>query len=281
MLLKLLKSWWRSKRTLPSHLGHADTRFPIEYLHDLRRLHERAPIDFHSEILFGDVKVGNHSFLELFKKCLSDSGTGLSSWKYFIRTQSAINLYRYYCHSLGVEGLRAECGVFMGFSALLMNRAAKLNDPEFSGENLYLIDSFSGFSEPVEKDHISVHSSEDDLIKKGSAFGAGAGSAPHEHVQQLMSEFPGTSVIKGWIPSVFSVLPDKQWAFVHIDVDLYEPTRDCLQWFYPRMVKGGILICDDYGSMLFPGAKKAWDEFFHGIQAPFVILETGQSVYVK
>ena len=45
-------------------------------------------------------------------------------------------------------------------------------------------------------------------------------------------------------------------------MDLYKPITDTLEFFYPKLVKGGIIICDDYNSTQFPGAKRAWDEFF-------------------
>ena len=50
-------------------------------------------------------------------------------------------------------------------------------------------------------------------------------------------------------------------SLLHIDVDLFEPTKACLECFYTHAVRGGIVILDDYGA--FPGANKAIDEFFH------------------
>ena len=47
-----------------------------------------------------------------------------------------------------------------------------------------------------------------------------------------------------------------------IDVDLYEPTLDSLKFFFPRLINGGVIICDDYNSKVFNGAKKACDEYF-------------------
>ena len=47
-------------------------------------------------------------------------------------------------------------------------------------------------------------------------------------------------------------------SFVHLDVDLYEPTRACLDYFLPRLSPGGFVICDDYGAPTFPGAARAW-----------------------
>ena len=49
-------------------------------------------------------------------------------------------------------------------------------------------------------------------------------------------------------------------SLLHIDVDLYAPTRLALECFFPKVVRGGVIILDDYGAM--PGANKAVDEFF-------------------
>ena len=77
-----------------------------------------------------------------------------------------------------------------------------------------------------------------------------------------MSEFNFIDIQKGWIPDKFKNVSDKRFSFVHIDVDLYEPTYECLNFFYSRLEKNGVIVCDDYNSSTFPGAKKAWDEFF-------------------
>ena len=49
-------------------------------------------------------------------------------------------------------------------------------------------------------------------------------------------------------------------AFVHIDPDLYEPTKEGLILFYPLLSQGGIMLIHDYNA--WPGARKAVDEFF-------------------
>ena len=57
-------------------------------------------------------------------------------------------------------------------------------------------------------------------------------------------------------------IKNKKFQFVHIDVDVFEPTLESLEFFYPRLIKGGIIVCDDYNGAQFPGATKAWDEYF-------------------
>ena len=60
----------------------------------------------------------------------------------------------------------------------------------------------------------------------------------------------------GWIPDKFADVGEKKFCFVHIDVDLYEPTRDALALFGQRLAPGGILICDD--SALRPVRVRDW-----------------------
>lgn len=55
--------------------------------------------------------------------------------------------------------------------------------------------------------------------------------------------------------------PHLKISLLHIDVDLYEPTKVILENLYHRVTKGGIIIFDDYGA--FAGTNKAVDDFFH------------------
>ena len=49
------------------------------------------------------------------------------------------------------------------------------------------------------------------------------------------------------------------FAIVNIDLDLFDPTKAALEHFFPLVVRGGVVILDDYEG--FPGAKKAVDEY--------------------
>lgn len=48
-------------------------------------------------------------------------------------------------------------------------------------------------------------------------------------------------------------------SLVHVDCDFYEPTRLCLEKWYPRLSPGGYMQFDDYSA--FSGCQKAVDEF--------------------
>jgi O-methyltransferase len=86
----------------------------------------------------------------------------------------------------------------------------------------------------------------------------------------------------GWIPERFAEIADAQFCFVNVDVDLYEPTRESLEFFYPRMVPGGVLVLDDYGSALqSPGVARAVDEFLAGRPETLVKSPTAQAFLVR
>jgi hypothetical protein len=270
MLTRLLRSLFDMGDN-PAVTGN----FPASELRDRTRLFERAPIDTHLDILYRDCRVSGIEFLPLYRDCIARSETQVSAWKSFIRVQSALNLVRYFLHSLDVPGRRIECGVFRGFSALLLCEAARAAGG-YSGEDLHLVDSFAGFAPPQQEDFIPLQGR--DHTANGPAFSAGDAAAPEAHVRALLSGFPGASIHRGWIPQVYSALPEGLWSFVHIDVDLYAATLASLEYFHPRLAEGGVIVCDDYGSTLFPGARRAWDEFCGAAGLAFVVLETGQAV---
>ena len=104
--------------------------------------------------------------------------------------------------------------------------------------------------------------------------------ASEELVRARLAQFDAV-VEKGWIPEVFHPARDRRYCFVHIDVDLYAPTLASLEFFYPRLNPGGVLICDDYGFSTCPGATRAVDEFLEDKPEAVVHVPTGQGFFVK
>jgi hypothetical protein len=69
---------------------------------------------------------------------------------------------------------------------------------------------------------------------------------------------------------------------VHIDVDMFEPTKAALEFFWDQVVPGGVIVCDDYNSSIFEGANRAVDEFLDG-RSPMLVYRVpmGSIVIVK
>lgn len=180
------------------------------------------------------------------------------------------NLYNIAKSIRNIPGDLVECGVFHGGSSHLMLAAT-----EQTSKHLHGFDSFDGLSEP----------SDIDLESKDYTFKWRKHDMRFD-IQQTHANLSLHSgrytLYKGWIPERFSEVVDLKFSLVHIDVDLYEPTMAALEFFYPRLSKGGVIVCDDYGSEACPGAKRAMDEFFSSKAEGSVIhLTTGQGLVTR
>jgi hypothetical protein len=118
-----------------------------------------------------------------------------------------------------VEGAIAEVGVYMGGSAKLIAEAK-------GNKELFLFDTFEGL--PYDDEHTD---------KPG--FYAGQYPASFGEVQKYLSGYTKTFLYKGIFPQTADPVRDRNFAFVHLDVDIYRSTLDCLDFFYPKMSRGG------------------------------------------
>lgn len=164
-----------------------------------------------------------------------------------------------------VDGDIAECGVRRGKSAVFMLKGMGSE----SEKSLFLFDSFEGLSSPTNAD---------DTPGKASRWKEGNLATPIEAVRENLRGYRNVRLMKGWIPERFEEIESRRFSLVHIDVDLHRPTLDSLEFFYPRMAKGGYIVCDDYGFEDCPGAKRAFDDFFRDKPEVVLLIPTGQCI---
>jgi len=146
-----------------------------------------------------------------------------------------------------VPGDMAELGVYRGNTARLIHHYV----PE---RTLHLFDTFSGFDER----DVGQERQKTGLATDQKAFSDTSIELVLRNVQKLNEN---VEVHPGFFPqSVPAALTQRTFSFVHLDADLYDPTMAGLEFFYPRMAKGGILVVHDYNS--WPGARKAVQDFF-------------------
>ncbi|KNZ41019.1 TylF/MycF/NovP-related O-methyltransferase [Acetobacterium bakii] len=144
-----------------------------------------------------------------------------------------------------IEGAIAELGVYQGKFASELNR-------NFKERKLYLFDTFEGFQ------------AEDLRIEKGlsKAKEGDFSDTSEEYIRKNLPYPKQAIILKGRFPKT---IPRDEilYALVNLDADLYEPTLRGLEYFYPRLSAGGVLLIHDYNSMQFPGVKKAVDEYLN------------------
>jgi O-methyltransferase len=189
------------------------------------------------------------------------------------------NLVNIYSLAANLEGKMAEIGCWRGLSSYLLNKTVYHTSENYTGTDYWIIDSFEGLSESDHNDQMM----EDFVpaeICPGGGINAGSFSASVDEVRRNLAEFPNINYLKGWVPDVLDQVPaDLRWKFVHIDLDLYAPIKGAFEYFSKRMTPGGIIVFDDYGSLYWPGARKAVNEVRAGIGGSLVLLSTGQAFW--
>jgi hypothetical protein len=136
-----------------------------------------------------------------------------------------------------VKGDIAEVGTAKGGSARLIAQYAE-------NKTLHVFDTFEGLPAPGEKD---------------AGFVKGSYVCSLENVQNYLKDLP-VEFHKGMFPHSAAGMDHHRFSFVHLDVDLYQSTLDCLEFFYPRLNPGGIIISHDY--VHAEGVNLAFAEFF-------------------
>ncbi len=218
----------------------------------------------------------DETFKSIFREGVKASGSTHDPEVVHQRLYNAVQFCRY---TLDLQGDVAECGSFQGLSSYLFCNYIRLANPDFSGKGYHIFDSFQGLSEPTEQD--AIPSEEYGMVGE-ACLPAGAFLGTLDTVKATLSDFPLIEYHVGWIPDSFAGVPERDYKFVHLDLDLYEPISGAVKYFYPRMVKGGVIVIDEYGFPRWPGARRAIDEFCNdnGVITP-ISVTTGNGVLIK
>ncbi len=235
-------------------------------------------LDNHLNIIFDEIKINSDlKLIDIWENInlQTKSDLDLNSAIAFKRLIRSFFLFKYFKSVINLSGNILEVGVFKGFSALLLKQLEDTLNVNKKKECLFLIDSFEGLSQINKEDNVSN--------KENYQHQEGHFKVNFEDVQNLFKNYDNVKLLKGWIPKVFDLLDNKNlYKFVHIDVDLFEPTLDTLNYVFDKVVKGGVIITDDFDSKAFPGNRKAWQKFF--IEKNIlnsIALPSGQAVYIK
>jgi hypothetical protein len=166
----------------------------------------------------------------------------------------------------GINGDFAELGVWRGNSAAILAHFARAN-----GRRVYLFDTFTGF----DRRDLKAGDASRPAIFGDTSLGLVKSNVGHDDV---------CVYIVGFFPdSITTAARETRYAFVSLDCDLYAPMKAGLEFFYPRLVRGGTLLLHDYSSLHWRGAKAAIDEFCSETSEHVVLLpdKSGTAVIRK
>ncbi len=168
-----------------------------------------------------------------------------------------------YIEKNSIPGAVVECGVWRGGS--MMAVAKTLLAIKGAERELFLFDTFDGMSVPDENDISLVGERASELSEQHTKSEADLFwcYAPLDAVKQaiLSTGYPKERIrfVKGRVEETLPREAPEKIALLRLDTDWYESTRHELETLYPRLVRGGVLILDDYGH--WQGARKAVDEY--------------------
>jgi len=156
-----------------------------------------------------------------------------------IKDYTKVDIYR--CYELWqlieqtakLDGALIEIGVWRGGSGALIAKKAILSGIK---DKIYLCDTFTGV----------VKAGAHDFTYKGGEHA----DTTKETVEKLLDKLKldNTKILVGIFPEATSKLvSDKTFRFCHVDVDVYQSAKDIVEWIWPRLAVGGMVVFDDYG----------------------------------
>lgn len=147
-----------------------------------------------------------------------------------------------------LDGALLEVGTWRGGSSALIAAQAKRNT---IADTVYLCDTFYGVVKATE---------EHDNRYRGGEHA----NATIEDVQAILAKLEvmdNTKILTGVFPDeTADQITDTQFRFCHIDVDVYQSAKDTVEWLWPRLVIGGMIVYDDYGTRGCAGITKFVNE---------------------
>jgi len=180
-------------------------------------------------------------------------------------------LYQLASQAAKINGDFLEIGVWKGGTSAIIGSA--LIENEGAEKNFYIADTFEG---------VVKTGSKDDLY-----MGNEHSNASVEDVKDLFDKIklPKPEILVGIFPDDHNHLEINSLAFVHCDVDVYDSTKDIIDWCIPRMESGGIIVFDDYGFYTTTGVTRYVNELFkkEDISKDFIMVHNlnGHAILIK
>lgn len=166
-----------------------------------------------------------------------------------------------------LEGALIEVGVWRGGSGALIAKQASLNGID---DTVYLCDTFTGVVKAGEKDSKYRGGEHADTSKEIAV----------EVITKLKLE--NTKILVGIFPEDTSdQITSNKFRFCHIDVDVYQSAKDIVDWLWPKLVEGGMVVFDDYGFEGGDGITKFVNEQREKIDRRVIYNLNGHAIIIK
>jgi O-methyltransferase len=165
-----------------------------------------------------------------------------------------------------VPGDFVECGVNEGWLSLTMCHYLDFNTLD---KSFFLFDTYRGI--PGEQ------------ITERERVRAALHVYPecYERTRQKFSPFPKAKLIRGLVPDTLPTVEIDKVSYLSIDMNIVKPERAAIEFFWPKLSAGGVVVLDDYAFGGYEAQHESMDEFASKVGANILTLPTGQGLIIK
>ena len=186
-----------------------------------------------------------------------------ASRRSFLRQLAHYELFKI---TIDLPGHYADFGIYFGNSFFSWHKFLEAFLPTATHKKVVGFDTFSGFPDIASEDGQTSA----DVQKEAGGFSSASFLEEFEALLSLHNEdgvIPSNrgSFVIGDVTKTLPVYlernPEIRFCLLNLDMDLYEPTYLILEQCWDRLVKGGVVVLDEYATSKWPGETRAWDDF--------------------
>lgn len=172
-------------------------------------------------------------------------------------------------HAAKLPGDFVECGVNTGIFSLAVCDYIDFNA---TGKNFWLFDTFCG----IPTDQISPAEAARNRANENRHY-----PECYELARASFARYPRAVLVRGKVPDTLGDVSIDEVAYLHIDMNIAYPERAAIEHFWPKLVRGALVLFDDYGWLSYEAQKLTLDEFAAANGTMIATLPTGQGLMIK
>jgi len=208
------------------------------------------------------------AFLDHYRRVPIPDNELLSNMGLFLNRQTLsrlLFLHEIYRAALDVHGVIMEFGVRWGRDLVAFSTFRGTYEPYNYMRKIIGFDTFAGFPSTGEADQAGMAQAGDYSVTEGYEDYLRAILDFHESESPL-GHIEKYELVKGdaieTVPAYLQQHPETIISLAYFDMDVYAPTKACLDAIRPHLVKGSVIGFDEVGYAEFPGETKALMEAF-------------------
>ena len=206
----------------------------------------------------------NPKFLKAYQRGNKAQGeVSIAQWRLHVALWVASNAVK-------LNGDFVECGVNKGFMTSAIMDYLDWNSLDRS---CYLFDTFNGLD-------TSMVNEEERKLGRVEIAGKYYKECYQETVDNF-KEFKNVIFVRGTIPESLKSRSIPAVFYLSIDLNCALPEIEAIKHFWDNIVKGGMVLLDDYAFSSFGEQKKAWDKWALERGVEILTLPTGQGLIIK